>query len=402
MLRSVFTNITEGSLYCGLEITETAQGETYFFLQLKKSKQELSIAKSMVLNTLEEVVQQLNNNAPLFVCINTTGVLSKQLEQVPSAQDAALVNEAFPNLDTGNIYWELTQKSSRPIVSIARKEYVDTLLKKLEEFKIIPFNASLGISCLNSVTPYLNEKRIRLSKYSIELDESSNISIAQVSEQPEPEYHIINGLSISNAHILGFAQILGHLNPIERISNLTELNAEFTSALNNQRLFHMVGRTSLLFFIILLLINFLFFNHYFQKVDGLTVESLANGSKKEELIRLSDTVQKKQERVELFATTTNSTVTKYLDKLAQQVPESIVLDQMNFQPLEKTVQDSKPIVLRRGVVLVSGVSKDINDFSKWLERLEGSDWIRSVETLEYDYLTKGSSLFLLEITCHED
>ncbi len=394
--------ITEGSFYCGLEIAQSEHGETYRLLKLKKTKDELSIHSAVELGSLDEVVGHVSLNLPLFLCVDTSNVLSKQLENIPSALDAALVNEAFPNLDTSNIYWELTQKSSLPIVTIARKEYVDSLLGQLEKCNIYPFRISLGLSSINSITPYTVEKEICTGKYLLKLNDSATVTISRSEGSFQPIEYMINGLSISNQYLLGFAQILKYFGRKQSIGNLNTLNDQFNSSFKNKRLFQMASRVFLLFFVGVLLINFLFYNHYFENVDTLNSELLANGSKKEQFLQLDATVQKKQERVELYTGTPSSKATLYLDRFAQKVPGSVILDQLNFQPLEKTVQKNKPIELSRGVLLVSGVSTDMNVFSKWMTDLETFDWIENLEISDYDYLDRETSQFLLKIEFNED
>lgn len=106
--------------------------------------------------------------------------------------------------------------------------------------------------------------------------------------------------------------------------------------------------------------------------------------------------------MELYTATTNSKATQQLDEIALEIPESVLLDQINYQPLEKTIKEGKPIQLNRGTVMVSGISKDIESFSEWVGILEKKVWIQSVETLDYDYLTNDTSNFLLKIKYDEN
>lgn len=402
MFNSIVTHITEGSFYCGLEIAQIENGEIYRYLKLKKTKKELSIVECFELDSLEKVAEHVDGSSPLFLCIDTDSILPKQLEHAPSTENEALVNEAFPNLDTKNIFWELIQRSSYPIVSIARKDYIDSLLSKLKSYKIEPFEISLGLSSIESILPYIKEKEIRLAKCTLKLDEHSKVTISRDIKSSEPKTYNINGLSISNLYVLIFAQIVGHINQQERIGNLYTLNTVLTSTFKNQRFFHIISRSSLVFFVLILLINFFFYNHYFGKLADLDSIWGANSSKKEQLVQLDAMVKKKQKRVENYTLTSSSNITLYLDQFAQNVPESIVLDRINFQPLNKTIRKSKPIVLDRGIISVSGSSRDRNDFSKWMEQLATFDWIQNVETLDYDYLDKETSSFLLKIKYNEN
>ena len=79
-----------------------------------------------------------------------------------------------------------------------------------------------------------------------------------------------------------------------------------------------------------------------------------------------------------------------------------MLSEIKYQPLAKPVRENKPILLEDGVLLVSGISKDVNDFSFWIEELEKYEWVTSAETLDYDYAGKTTSTFLIEIGFHED
>lgn len=401
MLDSIVKKITEGSQFFGLEISEAENGETYYFLHLKKINNELTLLKNIALESIEDIPKHLNNHTPLFLCLNTTDILSKQLQQVPSAKDAALVNEAFPNLETQNFYWEITQKSSHPIVSIARKNYVDALLRKMEHLKIVPFHLSIGISSLISVAPYLNQQTIIVPRYAVAIERD----IMVVSSNPvpfTPKDLVINGLTISNRQLQSFAQILGYIKASESNSNLTHLNKSFSNAFKNERLFRAVSLSVLIFFLGILLINFLTYNYYSRIVDQLNSDLLNNGSKKEQLHQLNDIVQRKQKKVELFTASSHSKTSHYFDLIAQQIPESIVLDQLNYQPLLKSIKEGKPVQFNRQVMLISGVSKDIQSFSNWVGILEQNDWIQNVEILDYDYVTREASNFSLKMTLNEN
>jgi len=128
----------------------------------------------------------------------------------------------------------------------------------------------------------------------------------------------------------------------------------------------------------------------------------ATGSKKDELTALDASVKQKQERVETLSAFSNSKATYYLDLFAQRIPTSILLSEIKYQPLAKPVREKKPILLEEGNLMVAGISKDVNEFSFWIEELEKYEWIRSVETLDYDYVSKNTSNFLIEIGFHEN
>jgi Tfp pilus assembly protein PilN len=165
----------------------------------------------------------------------------------------------------------------------------------------------------------------------------------------------------------------------------------------NSRIFSRVVKYALIFFIALLLCNFLVYNHYHGDVGSLNEVLAATSSQKDQLTLLEESVIRKKERVETLSASSNSKATYYLDLFAQKIPKSILLNEIKYQPLAKPVREEKPIILEEEVLLVSGISKNADAFSFWIEDLEKQDWVNSVETLDYNFVSRTTSDFLIEI-----
>lgn len=400
MIKKIIQNITEGATYTGLEIINTVDGNHYCFLELLKTKSEIVIIKSIVLNSLKELQLHTKKTTPLFLCFNNDDVLTKELSNFSSSADLALVNEAFPNLDITNFYWELIQKQDHTIVSIARKESVDLVIKALKEFNIYPFQITLGITSLTHVTPYIKDNDINLIKHSSRIQDTTIVELS-TNENFIEQFYEINGLRISNYNLLCFGQIIGYLNQSEGFSNLKENNYKFENVIKNERIFQIVGKIALLFFGTILLLNFIVYNHYFTKVNELNSTLTASSSQKDKLISLETLVNKKEDKVTTISNATNSKTTYYLDVLGESIPASILLNTISYQPLIKRVQEKKPILFETRIITISGISKDIDEFSEWVEKLGDIKWIASTETLDFDYVNESTSDFLIEIKIND-
>lgn len=401
MLGKLRTYLKEGFTYVGLEITDSENGEAYFFLELKNSKGELLITNKKEFKTLDELAAVIQKKNPVFLCINTNDILTKKIENANTSNPDSMVNQAFPNLDLSNFYYEVIQEAALPIVTIARKAPVDAILKKLQELKIRVSAFSLGLSALENVVPYLNEEQISVSNLQVHLDNKTITSIA-ATESQNKQLYTVNGLELSSSFVLPFSQILGNLNPGSSTTNFAALSESLKWEFKNFRIFGRVLKYALIFFVALLLVNFLVYNSYHEEVGQLNAAMDATSSKKDELTFLDASVKRKQERVETLSASANSKATYYLDLFAQHIPHSILLSEIKYQPLAKPVRENKPILLEDGTLLVSGISKDVNEFSFWLEELEKYEWVTSAETLDYDYAGKTTSTFLIEIGFHED
>lgn len=399
MVSKLKTYLKEGFTYASLEIIESEQGEAYFLLELKKDKNELVITNKKELKKLEELPNHIKKKYPLFLCINTSNVLTKKVENTNTNSIEAIVNQAFPNLDLGNFYYEVIQTSTNPIVTISRKEPVDTILHKLKEMQIRISKFSLGISAIYYVLPYLKDESIIASNFKINISDTDIDTILPSVSEAEKKY-TINGLELSSDHLLSFSQILGNLNQSSSSTNFESLTEKLKWEFRNHRIFNRIVKYSLIFFLVLLLGNFLAYDFYHEEVGQLNSAMAATSSKKDELTFLDASVKRKQERVETLSASSNSKATYYLDLFAGQIPNSILLNELKYQPLAKPVREKKPIILEDGTLLISGISKDVKEFSFWIEELEKYEWINSVETLDYDYISKNTSNFLIEIGFH--
>ncbi len=400
MLNPWITYLTEGVSYSGLEIHEAHGKEQYHYLEVLKKKGELYLVKTEQFSDLRELPKSHKRNTPLFLSINTPKVLVKLARGTQTENPEALVHTTFPNLDLDNFYYEIAQLSSHPIVTISKKEYVDGIVKKLEELGLDIFHFSLGISAMAHSIPFMEDKVVALSNFQMALENGTIREISHI-EPSAPQDYLVNGLKLTSSSLLGFSHILGHLGGNVHATNFIKANGQYQSRFKNRRVFGYGLRVSLSFFILLLLANFLVFDHYHTEVNRLSSELTLDSSQKENLIQLENRVKTKKERVETLKAVSSSKSTFYLDRIAKSIPQHILLDRINYCPLDKPVRDSKPILLRENTILISGISKDDAEFSKWLEHLEKWDWISSVETLDYDFVSTNVSNFLIKISFYE-
>ena len=264
MLDHILTYLTEGFTYAGLEICEIHGIERYYFLEIKKYRGELHITNKATLSSLSELKENLKKDVPLFLSINTSKVLTKIVEDTETENPEALVNNSFANLDLNNFYFEVIQMSQRPIVAISKKDYVNGIIQKLNELKVQIVHFSLGISNIETITLYIRKRVISGSNFQIATE---NDLIMEICPQPNEEdiQYDMNGLTLSSIYILPFSNIIGILIQKHSITNFREICADLKWRFKNQRTFNYVLKFSLLFFIGLLLVNFLIFNHYGTK-----------------------------------------------------------------------------------------------------------------------------------------
>lgn len=403
MIKNILENISMGTIYYGLEICEVNGTELFYLVELKKNKNDLHISRTATTESWESLSKQFKKNTAIFLTINTSNVLIKKLDdEFIDTNPDAVINHAYPNLDLDTFYYEIIQLSEHPVISISKKEYVDNVLQKLSEHKIDIAQFSLGISSLSGIIGYLGkESSITVSNRYIEIQDNQISSIGVIREN-RLTYYEINGLKILNTHLLGFSNVISWLGNMISFSNFSDKAKTLKQEFLNKRRFYILSRFSLVFFLVVLLANFFVFDHYYNKVQEMNATIEINKQRKNRLESLDASVKTKEARVTIMTTLSNSKSTFYLDWIANNLPTTILLNELVYQPLIKPMRDNDLILLSANILSVSGTSSNGKEFSDWVEELEKLEWVISVETMNYDYTSKNTSTFSIKITTHEE
>lgn len=80
------------------------------------------------------------------------------------------------------------------------------------------------------------------------------------------------------------------------------------------------------------------------------------------------------------------------DRIAEAVPERVVLTQLAVEPLTKRFEARKPLQRREGVVAVSGAAPDADDVSAFVQRLSELTCCRDVRLTNVEKERDGGHL----------
>jgi len=406
VINSLITYLKEGSIYYGIEVVEIEGQESINLLEVQKKKQELFINEELTFSNLGQVSEKIKKDSPVFLILNTSKVLTKIVPKNTSNIDniEAAVNGAFPNLDFESFYYEVNENGGNYIASICKKEHLNGYLKALNELKLNAFSICLSVSSIDAVLDYLNENEVVVSNSILGITSKTinHIDPIPASDKAQKALYDINGVSVSSGSILGFSSILKHL--LKKTSGLSNFSDEIVKGATNfqyGRYFNLILKSSLIFFAIALLVNFLFFNNYYQKVESYNETFTETKRSELQLMKLQKDVQIKQDRVEAILSVVGSRTSYYLDEIGNQLPNTLLLTSIQYQPLTKQIRANKAIEIVENNILVSGVSSNSEHFYDWVATLEKLSWTNNVETTDYDYLNATSSSFSLNIEINE-
>lgn len=391
--------IIKGFSFKGLEIFELENHTFYSLTELKMKKNEIHVVSERVFGTIQEVAPHIKKTDMLSIAINSSQILKKWSLPDSKLDIEQKVIQAFPNLDLHKFYFEILAVENLGMVSIGKREYVNNLLSELETHNIVPMRISLGISDIGTTIPYFEASNIQGSNFRIKKLDNSGYEFEP--DIPSQHYNLeINGLDMSSTSLLSFSAFLGYFISSEKKSNVTTLNKELENNFLNYHFYNLGFKWGLGIVLGILFLNFLCYTHY--KAQVASAESVSSSEQQISTLRkLEDEVALKEEKLNMILGTKSSRSTFYMDRIANELPVTIRLDQMEYQPLKRPVQEHKSIELKLNSIIVSGYSNDKTQFAQWTDALDQKDWIARIEILHYGYVSKTSDEFTVKIEIHE-
>jgi Tfp pilus assembly protein PilN len=207
----------------------------------------------------------------------------------------------------------------------------------------------------------------------------------------------INGLEIAGNYLLGFCATLHYLLPNATTGNIEEFNHTLHEGFKQKTLFEKILLTSIGTILLLLLINFFLFTHYFDKTEELNESLALNRTSIETITKLKDHIKEKEQRLKSFTGNTNSKSSFLLNEIVRRLPYSIILTEIDFYPLEKKIKPDEPVITKDHEIIISGTSLNNEDFTRWVEVTGKLSRIGKVTILNFGKDQENNTIFSVKI-----
>lgn len=370
------TSLLLGKQYIGIEHFSLNKEEKIAVLLVEKKKEELMIIKKDKVSYSETLPEKWDKTLPFFLVVNTNQVIQKEVQGI-EASDEKLLHKGFPNTNWDVFYFEIWRLKTKSIVAISRKIYVDELLSNYHKQGISIAGISLGVCSIAEIINYSKEKELFTNHQTISWSEETPIVTANAAAIDST--YDINGLEVQNSHVLAFAGILRLLlNGTTNTGNLINYSHQLREN-HNQRSFFSKGLKIMIGVLLtILLINFLTFTHYFKLAEETSESLLLSKSSLEEVIKTKQRIQAKEQKVKNVVVMTSSQSSLIINEITKRIPQSILLTELVYHPLEKKIKPEEPILTQEKVVTLSGTTIDNAAFTLWVETLEQLKWINQV------------------------
>ncbi len=401
MLKQLKTYLEYGNRFCGIEHGSRNGHEAFYATVLKKDRKSVSVWDFFDSADFEGIVSKLNKKQAVFMVVNNDHVLTKRIESVQT-EALKLAHVAFPNINIDDFFYEVVSQGTNHLVSICRKAYVEGLVLDYKGHGLSVIDVSLGNGLVTGIASFLDSASIVTSNACLTMDMGTVASIEKTNIEDTVTYDV-NGLRATNFQLLSLAAaldlVLGRFRPM---TNFGDLKLSLMNDYKQARFFSMSLRFGLLFILCGLLINFFVFNHYFETVNALRQTSQMNQTTKTSLLELSERVNRSQKMVDDMLKGSASKSSFYVDAIVRGLPSSILLTELNYQPLLKRIKSGQSVVIDNNTLLVSGESNDSASFSEWIADMEDYGWIQKVEIINYEDASSSVSSFSLKLMIAHD
>lgn len=379
MLKSKLENIIFGNQFLGIEVFSELNSQKVHGIIVDKKKNNLVISDTFKFDNLEGANFDGFSNLPTIITLYTDKVLIKESE-LTEKNDIVLVKKNFPNLTIEEFYFDIWRMDGKAIISIARKNYIDEIINLFQEnnkLNILAFN--IGISNIKHLTTFISEDDILFNSKSFN---KKNISISS-NESNHSKIYSVNGINIKSDNLISFSSVVNFISESSN-GSIDQLNIFLKNEFFQKNFYKKYIKFFTFTLLGILLLNFLIFNYYYNKsneVNILSSNEIENQKKIENLKRI---IVDKEKNVTELSHTNTQRISSILNKIGKSVPSTIILNELQFQPLLKKGNSEVLTEYSGKNIIVAGNSNSNIEFTNWIENLSSFENIHEVIILQFE------------------
>lgn len=370
----------------GVDLILLPEGQVWQACVLEERKGKIQlIKKGTSFGSLEEVSTFLEGDIPIALSISGKGILHKRLEKITEPEPSKLLAQAIPNAKASDFYLQTHTNSFYTFISIARKPVVEEIIGQFAALSLHLIAVSFGGMAFVSTIPLLEEvSPVQAGEHQFEL-KKKELERYSNNQTPSSTSLLISGESISNAQAIAYSTAFQQFLPFPieaEIPALVTAKEEYVQ----KQVFTKLGWGVLSFFLVLLLANYLVFSHLSKETERLSMATGLQKSQLEQMNRLTKEVGEKEKFFKNEGWMQSSRASFYADRIAETVPESVLLTSLDINPLDqKSSREARKKLFEDGLIVITGHCKRPIDLNGWIKRLKDFTWAQKVDVENYSY-----------------
>ena len=392
LLASKTVTVVEASFQNGSEAV-------YQLSVLKHEKQEVQVEKLAQALTWEALVEELDKKHPVVLVVTGKGVLFKAIETVDQAPKW-LLNRVLPNANPEEFFVQTYETGKVNYAAIVRQNVVQELLENLRSAGPFVVDIHVGPFALATAGALLKRtNEFTVGNYNL-LFEGEQLAQLKKNADFEAKTFAFGEDQVPAENMVSFLAGVSFFHPLLAKSQIDLPVLQQYQEEQKQRAFlQKAGLGALVFFFLVLLANYFYFDHYNKLYDNLFDNSNISESQVFQLQELERDLKQKEDLLQSNGLTATSRFSWYADQLAQSIPTAIRLTAMDAFPLTNQMKPDKRLSFDRGVIKISGVTTKNADLNNWVALLRNLEWVTDLTLGDIHILEgKGGTSFELKLT----
>ena len=390
------TNFIKGTKSLGVDLFINTDGSLDInCVILKQKRNKVSIEQKFTgLKSLKNLNSKDFKGLPVSLSVDGRGILFKKLEK---KQGLNRLQQLLPNAKESDFYSQhISAGDNAVFVSAVRRDVIDPILDELKANDNYIVNLSIGPFAIANLAGIIESNTtLFTSKYQVSFTEDIIHSIVRINESKFLNFKI-GDEEIYTEELLAYASALDFYIHSDESSN-DKIN-EFRTEYALKKLFSVAGWSVLVFFLVLLLVNSMYFSKYNERFNDLSFSYSQN----KELFRKLDTLRSELKQKEEYFVKSgfleSSRLSFFADQIAATLPSEIHFTALNINPLDGKMKEDKSIDFLMHKIIVTGTVTQSIILNNWVKRLKKMDWIATITIIGYNQQSAGiPAEFTLEI-----
>jgi Tfp pilus assembly protein PilN len=347
---------------------------------------------------------QAGKKHPVTLVITGKKVLIKKVAGPVTGNALEMI---LPQANPDEFYIQTTKEQDFTIIAVIRRSVIDDLVKEFESSGYSILNIHLGFSIVNSIARFITIETghsLLLGPYSLQVN-SGGISNFEVNwNTTEPiihEYLVINQY-IQGTHVLPYAAAISLMT--DQLEDRAAIDSTFLDMNREEfrykKYFSAAGVSFAGLLLLLLLINFLLFDHYYAKNKEIAALQSVTKQETEQMQHINNEVAIKERFLISSGWLKPVRTSFYADRLAGLLPNDVWLTNLQFYPLRTSgFSDAGDYHFKKDTIVLTGNCTDAGLVNIFINNLKTIKTIKDVSMKQYiSVREEDTGQFTLEIT----
>jgi len=357
-------------------LLENNEITTYSYCILEFKKGEVLILENRTVEHFEDI--PLETDLPIVLNLSGNNIISKRIKH-SNLSELEAFNSVLPSAKTEDFLIQ-NYHNEHTFCSLVRLETIQQICSIFEAKNIYILNLSLNHFAIANCYFLLNNlQKINLANFIFHFEDNSllNIQTSNLIGNYTIDTKEFNSYELS-AFAVAFQFLVDKESEIKVSNFLEETKAEFQQKI----IFDKVKVAIPLFFLVILLINFLIFS-FAQEKNNVLVQKVQNNQQiLNQLDSLKAEVNAKEKFLNKEQWFSHSRTSFYADRIAYSLPLEITLQNLEIYPLKET-DSNEELTYENNFLEITGYSKSALILNAWTKKLKNETWIDEIEIIDY-------------------